>query len=60
MVIREIMVSHPNARAKQEIMVSLPNVDTRNYGSPTLRFEDDKVENDMQGYQARGHLWTCI
>ncbi len=27
-------------------MDPLPNVDTRNYGSPTLRFEDDGVEDD--------------
>ena len=35
-------------------MDSLPNVDTRNYGSPTLRFEDDILENDRLRRQLVG------
>ena len=30
-------------------MDPLPNVDTRNNGSPTLRSEDDEVEDDGLG-----------
>ena len=45
-------------------MDPLPNVDTRNYGSPTLRFEDDGVEDDARKKDSPCRKlflqWICV